>query len=255
MYHDFRYHPKQFISGDFDEWMFDHQGIFAWTVEIWSPQRQAGIEEYKFIDWYREHPIEDDLKMLKWSDETLRGAGYIDWYDFDHPELGVVQLGGWNQLYAFRNPPPQFLEKEIAPFADWLVWHLLISPRLEIHEASSTALGEGVYRVRLVVQNSGWLPSYVTKNALEKKVSRPIVAEIDIPEDASLTGGKQRQEIGHLEGRAYKPVSPSGFGAADPTSDRAKIEWVVCSPNGGTVRVSARHARAGTVSAEVPLVG
>ncbi|MGH8678385.1 MAG: M14 family metallopeptidase, partial [Burkholderiales bacterium] len=40
-YHDFRYHPKEVITGDFDTWMYDHRGVFAWTVEIWSPQRQA----------------------------------------------------------------------------------------------------------------------------------------------------------------------------------------------------------------------
>jgi murein tripeptide amidase MpaA len=75
VYHDFKYHPKEYISGVFDDWMYDHMGVFAWTVEIWSPQRQAGITDYKFIDWYREHPVEDDLKLLKWSDEALGGRG------------------------------------------------------------------------------------------------------------------------------------------------------------------------------------
>ena len=116
VYHDFRYHPKEVITGALDDWMYDHLGVYCWTVEIWSPQRQAGIEEYKFIDWYREHPFDDDLKMLKWSDEVLDGKGYVDWYPFEHPELGQVELGGWNALYAFRNPPPAFLEKEIARF-------------------------------------------------------------------------------------------------------------------------------------------
>ena len=55
VFHDFKYHPKQIITGAFDDWLFEHLGVFAWTVEIWSPQRQAGITDYKFIDWYREH--------------------------------------------------------------------------------------------------------------------------------------------------------------------------------------------------------
>jgi hypothetical protein len=77
VFHDFKYHPKEVIYGGFDDWAYDHMGVFAWTVEIWSPQKQAGIEEYKFIEWYREHPLEEDRKMLKWSDETLGGKGYI----------------------------------------------------------------------------------------------------------------------------------------------------------------------------------
>jgi murein tripeptide amidase MpaA len=250
VYHDFRYHPNQVITGGFDTWMYDHMGLFAWTVEIWSPQRQAGIEEYKFIDWYREHPIEDDLKMLKWSDEALEGKGYIDWYPFEHPQLGQVELGGWDAQYAFRNPPPQFLEKEIGPFAEWLIWQSLISPLLEPYEASAKPLGDGAYRVRVVVHNTGWLPSYVTKVATERKLVRGVVCEIELPEGATLEAGKPRQELGQLEGRAYKPAMSD---ADDATEDRAKVEWVVHAPEGGTVKVTAHHARAGKVVAHLAL--
>ena len=83
--------------------------LFAWVVEIWNPKKQAGIERIDFIDWSREHPLEDDLKLLAWSDEVLEGKGYVDWYPFDHPQLGEVELGGWNYIYTFRNPPPAFL--------------------------------------------------------------------------------------------------------------------------------------------------
>jgi murein tripeptide amidase MpaA len=253
VYHDFKYHPKEYISGVFDDWMYDHMGVFAWTVEIWSPQRQAGITDYKFIDWFREHPVEDDLKLLKWSDEALGGRGYVDWYEFEHPQLGKVELGGWDMLYAWRNPPPEFLEKEVALFPDWLVWHLLISPKLEIYEATVEPLGDALYKVRLVVQNTGWLPTYITKKALEKKLVRGVVAEIELPEGATLRTGKPREELGQLEGRAYKPSAVT-FWSADPTDDRAKVEWVVHAPQGGTVRLIVRHERAGVVRAELTLV-
>jgi murein tripeptide amidase MpaA len=253
VYHDFRYHPRKVISGVFNDWMYDHLGAFAWVVEIWSPQKQAGLEGYKYIDWYREHDLEDDLKMLQWSDEKLGGKGYVDWYPFDHPQLGRIELGGWDRLYAFRNPPPEYLEKEIAPFADWLLWHLLISPRLELYEVSATPLGEDAYRVRLVVHNTGWLPTYVTKKALEKKLVRGVVCEIELPEGATLETGKAREVLAQLEGRAYKPASPVIFGQDDDTSDRAKVEWVVRAPNKGTLKLTARHDRAGAVFAEVKL--
>jgi murein tripeptide amidase MpaA len=253
VYHEFRYHPSKVITGGYDSWLYDYMGLFAWTVEIWSPQRQAGIGEYKYIDWYREHPLEDDLTMLRWSDEVLGGRGYIAWYPYEHPQLGRVELGGWDQFYAFRNPPPEFLEKEIAPFADWLIWHLLISPHLELYEASAKALGEGSYRVRLVVQNDGWLPSYVTKKAVEKKLVRGVVCEIELPEGATLETGDPREELGQLEGRAYKPAALGGLTAMDVTDERAKVEWVVHAPQGGTVRLVARHERAGTVRAEIDL--
>ena len=250
VYHDFRYHPKRITTGGFDTWVYEQMGAFAWTIEIWSPQREAGIEEYKFIDWYREHPFEDDLKMLKWSDEVLEGKGYVDWYPYEHPELGPVELGGWNHVYAWRNPPKQFLEREIARLPKWLLWSALISPKLELMEATAKDLGAGTHRIRLVVQNTGWLPSYVTKKAVEKKVIRGTVCEIELPEGATLEAGEPREELGQLEGRAYKGAFPED---EDETVDRIKVEWVVRAPKGGTVKLVARHERAGTVRATVEL--
>ncbi len=253
VFHDFLYHPGQYISGAFDDWMYDHMGVFAWTVEIWSPQRQAGIEKYKFIDWYREHSIEDDLKMMKWNDEVLEGKGYVDWYPFEHPQLGPIELGGWNVQYAWRNPPPQFLESEIAPIADWAIWHLQIAPQLTMLDVSLYRLGNHHFQVRLVVQNEGWLPTYITKRALEKKLTRGIVCEIQLPEGATLKSGQPREIIGELEGRAYVNSALSPWESSGFTNDRAKFEWVVFAPKGGEAVITAHHDRAGVVQTTLRL--
>lgn len=247
VFHDFKYHPKEVITGVFDDWLYDHFGLYAWTVEIWSPQRQAGIEDYKFIEWYREHPVEDDLKMLRWSDEKLDGKGYINWYEFDHPQLGRVELGGWNMLYAWRNPPPQYLEKEVAPFSDWAIWHLLISPKLEIYSTTMLALGGGNYKVEIVVHNTGWLPTYISKQGLARKATRGVIAEIELPDGALLKTGKSREMGEELEGRSYTASALTPWGLTSSTSDRAKFEWIVYVPQAGIINISAKHDRAGIV--------
>jgi len=256
VFHDFRYHPKEVITGSFDDWMYDHGGVFAWTVEIWSPQRQAGIGDYKFIEWYREHPVEDDLKLLKWNDEALGGRGFVDWYPFAHPQLGAVELGGWDTLYTWSNPPPALLEQEIARFPAWLVWQLTISPRLEILSLQASAIAGDTHRVRCVVHNTGWLPSYVTRRARDHKLMRGVMCEIELPPGATLETGLQRVELGQLEGRAYKPATPSSWAgwSGDVTDDRAQAEWIVRAPQGGVVRLRAWHDRAGEARAEVQLV-
>ncbi len=251
VYHDFRYHPKQTIAGGFDTWTYDHIGVFSWTIEFWSPQRQAGIEKYKFIDWYREHPIEEDMKLLKWNDEVLKGRGYVNWYKHKHPQLGEVELGGWDFMNMWTNPPLEFLEKEISLFPDWVVWHALISPKLDLYETSVTALGVDTFRIRLTVENTGWLPTYVTKKALEKKLTRGVIMEITLPKGGMLQSGREREELGELEGRAYKPVMVDEM--EESTSDRVKFEWVVKAKKGSKVKLTARHDRAGIVKAEVIL--
>jgi len=251
VFHDFKYHPKQVITGGFDTWTYEHIGVFSWTVEFWSPMKQAGIEKFKFIDWYREHPVEDDFKLLKWNDEVLKGKGFVDWYPYKHPQLGNVELGGWDNMYMWTNPPPEFLEKEISPFPEWIVWHALISPRLIAREVSVTALGGDSYRIRFVIQNEGWLPTYVTKKALERKATRGVIAEIMLPKGASLQSGKYREELGELEGRAYKVVIPDE--TDEGTTERVKVEWVVKAKKGTKVKLLAKHERAGVVREEVVL--
>ncbi len=250
VFHDFKYHPKQVITGSFDTWMYEHMGVFAWTVEIWSPQMRAGIEKYKFIDWYRDHPVADDLKLLQWNDAKLGGKGYVNWRKFNHPQLGEIELGGWDEAYCWRNPPPEQLESELALFPKWLLWHALIAPQLELREARVKNLGEGNYHVRVVAQNTGWLPTYVTKKALEKKATRGVIVELELPAGATLETGKTRVEIGQLEGRAYKSSAVSEWNS-DPTEDCAKVEWIVRAPQGSVLNITAKHARAGTVRTQV----
>lgn len=258
VYHDFRYHPKEVITGVFDDWLYDHFGVYGWTVEIWCPQREAGIATFgpdrpeggfKFIDWYRDHPVEDDLKLLEWNDRELAGKGFVEWYAFHHPQLGEVELGGWDTSYCWRNPPPEMLASELERFPRWLLWHASISPLLMVHNFTAQPLGDGAYRLQLVLDNAGWLPTYGSKKALERKAARPIVVELELPETAELCIGQIRQEVGHLEGRSYKGASAIGW-VADPTEHRCKVEYVVRGPAGGVVRAKINGERAGSLTAE-----
>lgn len=254
-YHKFQYHPQQVISGALDDWLYEELGVFAWTVELWGPQRRAGIEMEHFIDWYRHHPLEDDLKLLKWNDEELDGKGFVDWYPFEHPQLGPVELGGWDPLYSFWNPPPKLLQQEIATFPQWLVWHNLISPRLEIFDCYVKQLEANLWQVNLVVQNTGWLPTYVSQQAKQKNKVRGVICEIQLPANITLISGPARLEREQLEGRAHKPASPFGWGGqmADPTDNRLRVEWVVRGAAASTIKLIARHERAGRAEAEIQL--
>ena len=109
--------------------------------------------------------------------------------------------------------------------------------------------------MRLAVQNTGWLPSYVTKMAKNRKLARGVVCEIELPEKAVLETGKLREELGQLEGRAYKPAAANTWAgsSADETDDRLTVEWVVRAAGGSVIKLVARHERAGAATASVTL--
>jgi hypothetical protein len=110
-----------------------------------------------------------------------------------------------------------------------------------------------VWKVRLAVHNTGYLPTYVTKRALERKITRGVVYEIALPPGAELVAGKARVEGAQLEGRASKPSLQAFLPNPDLTGDRGQCEWTVRGTPGSVVRVTARHDRAGRVEADITL--
>jgi murein tripeptide amidase MpaA len=255
-FHDFKYHPKEVITGTQD-WLYEHLGALCWTVEIWAPNREAGIEKYDYIHWYRDHPPEDDLKLLKWSDEQCGGQAHVDWRPFVHPQLGPVEIGGWDRMNFWRNPPPHLREREAARFPAWLTTLALALPRLEVLQASCEPLGHDgqgdTWRLRLAVANAGYLPAYVSQRAKARQVVRGTVFEIALPAGAALPAGKAREIGAHLEGHAPRGTLQAFLPDRAITPDRTLQEWVVRGPRGAQVTLSARADRAGAVRATVAL--
>lgn len=173
IFHGYRYNRKLIATGMAVDWAYDHLGIHSWATELWNPQRAAGIADFRFPDWGISHPVEDDLKLLAWSDRELGGRAFVDWYPFHHPQLGPVEIGGWDIAYFWTNPPPELLEVEVAPHAEFALHLALISPRLALRDLRATPLADGLWRVRLVVENRGWLPTNVTSGLLSGASSAP----------------------------------------------------------------------------------
>jgi murein tripeptide amidase MpaA len=254
IHHEFKYHPKEHISGTQD-WVYEHLGALFWTVELWAPNKEAGITGYKWVDWYRDHPVEDDVKLLKWSDEQCAGQAHVNWRPFKHPQLGDVEIGGWDKMNYWRNPPPHLREREVARFPAWMTQIALSLPKLEHVRTEVRALGPDTWRIRFAVGNAGYLPAYVTKRALERKTVRGVMFEIHLPEhaDVALVSGKHREEGPQLEGHAPKTTQQAFLPNREITADRAVGEWVVRAPKGTRIALSARADRAGVVRGEVTL--
>lgn len=251
IYHDFRYHPQEVVTGAFDDWLYDHFGLFTFTIELWDLPGQAGIPERQLIEWSRDHPHEDDLQIQQWLDQHVGPEAYVAWYPFDHPQLGAVELGGWNTLYTWRNPPPKFMGMEASrntPFAIALGEML---PHLTIHTLSVSALGDNAYQLKLVVENTGFFPTYTSQQGKKRQAARPVFVELELPDGVTLISGKQRTDLEHLEGRSNK--LSSSYRATSPTDNRTWAEWVLQAPSRTVVSLKVQSDRAGTLHREVLL--
>jgi murein tripeptide amidase MpaA len=247
VFHDYRYHPKEIMTGAFDDWLYDQLGVFSWTTELWDiVGRATGKTDRKQIDWYRDHPEEDDVAILRWDDEQNGGRGFVDWYGFDHPELGPVEIGGWNSLLSWTNPPPHLLAEELAKNHRFALAQAAMAPRLEVLRLDAEALGEGRHKVTLVLENSGFLGTYISRRAQERKAVRPIRIELD---GAEVLSGERKSEVGDLEGRSNKLDWTSN----SATDNRVRRTWVVRAGPDSELRIKVLSERAGTLDLRLPL--
>jgi hypothetical protein len=248
LYEDFTWDKSQLMSGAADDWAYDHLGVYSWTTEFWDVIAAATGERAHKDIWVTGPTREQELGVLRWV-ETHHPELYVDWYPFDHPQLGPIELGGWDVLRTWWNPPPSRLAAEVAGHADFAVFQALVAPCLAIVLADAEPLTDGAWRVRAGVANTGWLPTTVTDRARTSNLVLPVVAELVVPEGVDLVDPPARREVGQLAGRSSFELDTGR--RSDGTPDRALVTWTIRARSGAEVTVEVRHPRAGSASTTV----
>jgi murein tripeptide amidase MpaA len=247
VYEDFTWDPSETMSGAADDWAYEHLGVYGWTTEFWDIVEAATGTKQSTHFWYTGPSVDEALAVLRWCDEH-HPDGHVDWHDFDHPQLGPVQIGGWDTLSTWTNPPLHLLHDEVASHADFAVFQALASPRLEIVHSATESLGDGVWRIDIGVANTGWLPTDVSALARKENLVKPIRASLT-GDDVTVVGSPSRRQLGQLEGRAELRFSNGN----DGTPDRVLVSWTVQASAGATVEVAVDHPRCGHVTATLTL--
>ena len=152
---------------------------------------------------------------------------------------GSVELGGFNHLHSWTNPPLSMLCDEVDRHADFAVAQALAAPCLHVAHTAAEAVGDGTWRVTVGVANTGFLPTTVTTHAAIHDLVRPIVADLEGP-DVRVLDGSARRSLGQLSGSSSVRLGAGG------TPDRTTCSWLIAAAPGAEVTVTVRHQRAGT---------
>lgn len=230
------------------EWAYEHKGIIAYTTELWNRYARAGID---LIEWQKTTDPEkreaQNAKLLEWNDRELAGKGFKDWTPFEHPQLGPVEIGGWDPKFCAQNPPPFLLKQECHKNALWIMKHAAALPEVHITSLKVEDIDGCVKKVTAVVENFGYLPTCVTNKAKELGACKEDVAEL-LPGPGVQVLGKARLEAGFLEGYV------SGGGRGGPAKSAARFTWMIkVDPEASTkFAVEYKSQRGGTVRKEYP---
>jgi hypothetical protein len=160
---------------------------------------------------------------------------FVDWAGFDHPTLGQVEIGGFRP-YVTVNPPADQLPELGAKHGEFLVRLAGMLPQVRIADTEVDDHGVGLFTVKVEVENVGFFPTSLQHGVTSRSVG-PTYIQIQVPNDAILTGADKTQSVGVL----------AGSGA------REDVTWVIQGREGSQVEIKLMSQKAGHDIATVTL--
>ena len=234
------------------EWAYEHLGLIGYTSELWDRLGRAGLDSVECMKVTDPGKVEDmQVALLSWNDRELYGKGFIDWQEFEHPQLGKVEIGGWEPKYVVQNPPGHLLHQECHKNALWAIAHSAALPELEIGEVKVQALGDQTYHIDVSVHNNGYLPTNITNKGKEVAGLKQDIVRI-CGQDLTMVSGKNEVPVGFLQGYLNAAVGYMHVASAHAKST-ARASFTVRTADSTAVIELCSH-RAGTLRKEVQLV-
>jgi hypothetical protein len=185
--------------------------------------------------------------LFAWNDDVLDGAGFIDWYTFDHPTLGQVELGGWDR-WSTASPPHSMIAAEVARNVRWLLTFAEKTPQVAIQESSAVHRADGDIRINASVANVGWMATATVQASEILGTAVPVLVNLELGNAQPV--GRAAIEIGVLPGTHGDAASSRELSwtvhAVDPNLP-VEVTIMMSSEKAGTVRRSLVVPAAGAI--------
>ncbi len=251
---EFTYEPDKPLYGDLANFAYAERGAIGFVCEIWDFFRQVGFDIVRpFIKNYEIRTTRADIrKIAEWDREHNAGRIIGTWKKVTHPQLGEVEIGGYDPLIGVWNPPYEKLPEVCDQQARFFFRLSAMAPRLVLSEVSVSRIDGETHRVHAVVENRGYLPTFVLGSAKCRPFTDPVRARIELGPGLELCAGPAEHELGHIAGWGGNDRSTTPA-LARSTSEpaRRRVEWIVRGKGDVSVIVSATRVGRVTEKASV----
>lgn len=253
VYKDFQYEPKKLTTGSFDEWLYSHRGIVSSTIEIWDVAKQAGAKYDNALDCYNSPTEEQLVAIYNWCETHLpENSFHVRWETFQHPQLGEVEIGGWDWKFVFQNPPEKFLTAEIEKVFQGTLTFAKACPLVKITACNVTKISASQWKVVIDFSNQGYLPTNGTVQAIKTAAARKPRVQLQLAPKQKIISGKAEFEIEHLTGRSARgPRTSPVWYAEMANKNECRLEWII--EGAGPVQIQVNFERAGIIKKEITL--
>jgi hypothetical protein len=255
-FHEFLYEPEKPLHGDLSDYAYHHRGALAYVVELWDLFKQLGIERKKpFVDHYVKFTRQDMRALADFDRRHNAGRLFKPWRQVKHPQLGDVEVAGFDPRVGIWNPPLERIDETCRAQSAAFLRVAALAPRVALqvvkHERNA---GVGHARIELRIANQGYLGTCGLPSAKELAHAEPLRMTVACDGGARLLAPAEAVvEIGHLEGwGAGLYGGPSVF--APWTRGNAHERFVTLVVEGrGTLRVQVGSCRVGRRTIEIPV--
>ena len=226
------------LYGHFPSTGYLHFGLFVIEIELGMIYDSAGVGSMEIFANETPEQFEAQMrKVLKWWDKRRKSVPlYHPWKKFKHPQLGPVEIGGFNRKYL-SGPLLSDLKKTCAKTYQFTLEHAAKRPRVMIEDVSAQEVGDGIYRVRARVANRGEFPTNITNRGKQLARLKTVRVEFETGSGVKVLSQKAHHDLGHLNG----------------LSDSRPLEWFVSAKKGSTCTLRVLGGTGGNQKATVPL--
>ncbi|MFM7531748.1 MAG: M14 family metallopeptidase [Rubrivivax sp.] len=256
-FHEFLYEPDKPLHGDLTEYAYHHRGALSYVVELWDVFTQLGIERKKpFVDHYSKFTRENLRALAELDRSQNAGRLFRPWRKVQHPQLGEVEVAGYDPRVGIWNPPLERLDETCRAQSAAFLRVAALVPRVGLEVVSQQRDdASGTTRIELRVCNRGYLGTCGLPSAKGLPHVEPLRMTVQAEGGAQVLAPSQAVvEIGHLEG--WGSGLYGGSSVFSPwTRGNGHERFVTLVVRGaGRLRVQLSSCRVGSYGVEVPAV-
>ena len=199
-FHEFLYEPDKPLHGDLSDYAYHQRGALSYVVELWDLFKQLGIERKKpFVDHYAKFGRKDVATLAAFDKQHNAGRMFKPWQKVQHPQLGEVEVGGFDPRVGIWNPPYERLPDTCATQSAAFLRVAALVPRLQLGVVRQETRGTHT-TVELRVANAGYLPSHGLPSAKGLPHAEPLRLTVKTEGLTLVAPSEQVVELGHLDG-------------------------------------------------------
>jgi hypothetical protein len=252
-FQEFLYEPEKPLHGDLSDYAYYQRGAIAYVVELWDLFKQLGIERKKpFVDHYGKFGRKDIVELAKFDREHNAGRVFGRWKKVAHPQLGEVEVNGFDPRVGLWNPPYERLDETCRAQSAAFLRVAALLPRVQIEVVKRERSG-GHTRIDLRIVNRGYLATFGLPSAKALPHAEPLRLTASGDGVRRVAPAEAVVEIGHLEGwGAGLYGGPNIFMPWTRGNGHERFVALVAEGK-GTLRVKVGSCRVGYRTLDVPV--